>query len=48
MLAPPEITASDKDLIKEVSVTDVFTSKMYKLTDGKLISTANKTGRIDF
>lgn len=48
VLAPPEITASDKDLIKEVSVTDVFTSKMYKLTDGKLISTANKTGRIDF
>lgn len=48
VLAPPQITSSDQDLITKVSVTDVFTNKMYKLTEGKLTSTANKTGRIDF
>lgn len=48
VLAPPEITSKDTDIITNVTVMDIFSNKMYKLTNGTVTSNQNKTGRIDF
>lgn len=37
-----------EDLIPEVVVNDVFSGKLYKLTDRKLVSNSQTTGRVDF
>ncbi len=39
---------NDVDLISDVNVVDVFSNKIYKLSEGKLASKQNATGRVDF